>query len=525
VSPRTKRHIDNLHDTFSEDRIMSRRHPRTWQWGLVGLAALSVACGGKLDAGKCDDEQAAAPAATATADAAPRAAIPRLNTTPPIPAVSDLEHAFERASEAIAPSVVAISSVRKLDRAQRALVPFGLGGDGDPLRELFRLPQPRGELRQQGLGSIVIVSADGYVLTNNHVVDDADEIEVVLHDDRKLKGEVVGTDPHTDLAVIKVDAANLVPASLGDSDVIKVGQWVLAAGNPFGLSRTISAGIVSAVGRSNMGITDYEQFIQTDAAINPGNSGGPLIDLQGRVLGVNTAIASRGGGSNGVGFAVPVNMARRVMEQIITGGKVVRGWLGLMIGPLTPELAKSFGYTDTGGILVQDVVADGPAKQAGLQSGDIVLERDGKPVKDATAFRNEIAQAAPGTRVSLKIWRARAVRTLEVVLGELPDPDGAAGKAASPTAGLALRDPSDALRQRFDLEVDRGAVVLDVEPGSPAEAAGLRPGDVIEQIGDVPVHTAAEASKQLSAAALEKGVRLRVRRGKYGHFMILRGSK
>jgi len=497
---------------------MSRRRTGPSSWALAGLAALSFACGDSLGASECEEKPEATP--TAAASTTPPS-LPQLNTTPPIAAVSDLEHAFERASEAIAPSVVSISSVRKLGGAHRAITPFGPGGD--PLREFFfHLPQPRGELRQQGLGSGVIVSADGYVLTNNHVVDGADEIEVVLHDDRKLKGEVVGTDPQTDLAVVKVDAGGLVPASLGDSDQIKVGQWVLAAGNPFGLSRTISAGIVSAVGRSNMGITDYEQFVQTDAAINPGNSGGPLIDLQGRVLGINTAIASRGGGSNGVGFAVPVNMARRVMEQIISGGKVVRGWLGTMIGPLTPELADSFGYTDKGGILVQDVVADGPAKQAGLQSGDIIVERDGKPVKDATVFRNEIAQAAPNTRVTLKIWRAGATRTIEVTLGELPDPDGTPSKIRAADAGLELGDLSEPLRRRFDVEVERGAVVVEIKPGSPAAAAGLRPGDVIEQVDDAPVNTAAEASKLLSAAKLDEGVRLRVRRGKYGHFVVLR---
>ena len=499
---------------------MSRGHVKIRRWMLVGLAALSVACGGKLGANdKCEDTTPQAAAAATTTAAEARAPVPQLTTTPPIAAVSDLEHAFERASEAIAPSVVSISSLRTLGK-HGTVAPFF--GDDDPFREFFfRLPQPHGELRQRGLGSGVIVSADGYVLTNNHVVAGADEIEVVLHDDRKLKGEVVGTDPQTDLAVVKIAAEGLTPAAIGDSDQIKVGQWVLAAGNPFGLQRTISAGIVSAVGRSNMGITDYEQFIQTDAAINPGNSGGPLIDLQGRVLGINTAIASRGGGSNGVGFAVPANMARRVMEQIVTGGKVVRGWLGLMIGPLTPELAKSFGYAGAGGILVQDVVADGPAKQAGLQNGDIIVERDGKPVRDSSAFRNEIAQAAPGTRVSLKVWRAGANRTIEVALGQLPDPDGST-KVGPPGAGLELADPSPTLRQRFEISADSGAVVLNVEPGSPAAEAGMRPGDVIEQVGDEPVANAAEAARKLSAG-LEKGVRLRVLRGKYGHFVVLRG--
>jgi serine protease Do len=480
------------------------------RWLFAGAAGLPPACGGSCGAAECDEDgAAAAPAAEA------KAPLPEVSTTPPIAAVGDLEHAFERAAEAIAPSVVSINSVRTL-RA-RPLAPLG----DDPLRGFFFFgPRPPGGLRQQGLGSGVIVSADGYILTNNHVVDGADELEVELHDGRKLAGEVVGVDPHTDVAVIRVRADGLTPASFGDSERLKVGQWVLAAGSPFGLQRTISAGIVSAVGRANMGITDYEQFIQTDAAINPGNSGGPLIDLQGRVVGINTAIASRGGGSNGVGFAVPIAMARQVMDQIISGGKVVRGWLGMMIGPLTPELASSFGYKDDGGILVQDVLPDSPASAAGLRDGDIIRERDGAPVRDATAFRTAIAQARPGTTVSLKIWRAGKTETVAVTLGELPDDDHA--RPAVPRAGLSLGDVGPELRRRFDLAAERGAVVVAVEPGSPADQAGLRPGDVIEQIGDQAVGSAAEASKLLLPAALEKGVRVRVRRGKYGQFVILR---
>ncbi|WP_170136188.1 Do family serine endopeptidase [Nannocystis exedens] len=447
------------------------------------------------------------------------AQVPALNTTPPITGVTDLEHAFERAAEAIAPSVVSIASVRKFKRPQLQVVPFG-GLDG--LFAPHRFAPPPAELKQRGLGSGVIVSGEGYILTNNHVIEGADELEVELHDDRKLPAEVVGADPHTDIAVIRVRADGLKPASFGDSDALKVGQWVLAAGNPFGLSRTISAGIVSAVGRTSMGITDYEQFIQTDAAINPGNSGGPLIDLQGRVIGINTAIASRTGGSDGVGFAVPVNMAKQVMEQLITGGKVVRGWLGLMIGPLTPEMAESFGYTGKGGILVEDVAADGPAKQAGLKHGDIILERDGQPVTDVARFRNGIAQAAPGTRIELKIWRDRRAQTIAATLGSLPDPGTPAAGAPWSGFGLRLGDLGDALRRRFDLEAERGAVIVEVEPGSAAEAAGLRPGDVIEQVGDADVKTAAEARDKLAATDRDAAVRLRVRRGDHGQFFMLR---
>ncbi len=498
------------------------RHWRRLRWLLIGLAA-ACACEGSstlIDTGTevlmPEGPDLAVPPAT------PPATSPA--PAPPSAVALDLEHAFERASEVIAPSLVSIRSERTVTPRAVPVFPFDPFApfDEDGLFPLPRPQQPPAELRQRGLGSGVIVRADGYILTNNHVVEGADELEVVLRDDRRLPCRLVGTDPHTDIAVIKADTDGLTPAQLGDSDELRVGQWVLAAGSPFGLNQTISAGIVSAIGRANMGITDYEQFIQTDAAVNPGNSGGPLIDLQGRVVGINTAIASSGGGSNGVGFAVPVNMARQVMEQILTSGKVVRGWLGVMIGPLTPELAKSFDYQGRNGILVQDVVSDGPARSAGLRSGDIILERDGKPVRDATSFRTEIAQLPPEQRITLTLWRAGKTHTVEITLGQLPDPKDSSLHPALPRLGLELGDLNDELRRRFELEPGKGALVLTVEPGSRAEAAGLRPGDVIEQVGDEAVTTAAEASTRLAAAAPDRDVRLRIRRGKYGHFVVLR---
>jgi serine protease Do len=490
------------------------------RWVWIGLPALALACGSARGTAQFDEATSAGSAERAEGEAATEGCVEEREPgpTPPLTGVTDLEHAFERAAEAIAPSVVSIASVRTFKRPALPALPLG---DLDGFFAPRRFGPPPGDLKQTGLGSGVIVSADGYILTNNHVIAGADELEVELHDARKLTAEVVGADPHTDIAVIRVRAEGLKPASFGDSNALKIGQWVLAAGNPFGLSRTISAGIVSAVGRNAVGITDYEHFIQTDAAINPGNSGGPLIDLQGRVIGINTAIASRTGGSDGVGFAVPIDMAKQVMDQLITGGKVVRGWLGLRIGPLTPELAQSFGHTGTGGILIEDVAADGPAKQAGLKHGDIILELDGKPVTEVARFRNDIARAAPGTRVELKIWRDRQAQTIAATLGSLPQESTSAAGPPWSGFGLRLGDLGDALRRRFDVEAERGAVVVEVEPGSAAEAAGLRPGDVIEQVGDDDVTTAAEVRDKLAASDRENGVRLRIRRGKFGLFVML----
>lgn len=502
---------------------MSRRFGKFRTWLLLALAltgAGNIACGQSLGATKVEAGSASANVAEA-AEAPAKAVVPTIKTAPPIAEVTQLESAFERAASEIGPSVVSIVAVKTMKMPRVRAFPF----EGTPFEDFFfdRRPQPRGDLKQQGLGSGVIVSPEGYVLTNNHVVDGAEEIEVHLHDDRKVAAEVVGSDPHTDIAVIKIETDGLQPASLGDSEQLKPGQWVMAAGSPFGLSKSVSAGIVSAVGRGNVGITDYENFIQTDATINPGNSGGPLVDLQGRVVGINTAIASRSGGSNGIGFAVPINMARSVMEQLVSKGKVVRGWLGVMIGALTPELAESFGY-EGDGILVQDVLPDGPAKSS-LESGDIILEKDGEPVKDVPSFRTSVAQAPPGTKIALKIWRKGKTQNVDITLGELPE-----NRSGTPTTplgkiGIALGELTDEIKRQRDIKSERGAVITRVNPGSVAERAGLRPGDVIEEVAGEAVKSAADADAKLRSADLEKGVRLRVVRGKYGHFVILRARK
>jgi serine protease Do len=381
------------------------------------------------------------------------------------------------------------------------------------------------------MGSGVIVDARGYILTNNHVVADADEIKVVLSNDHELTAELVGADPKTDVAVIKVKldertkAEGLHAATIGDSDRLEVGEWVIAVGAPFGLTQTVSAGIVSAVGRGNVGIADYEDFVQTDAAINPGNSGGPLVNLDGRIVGVNTAIASQTGGNNGVGFAIPINMAKAVMDQLIQHGEVVRGYLGVYIAGLSDELASSFKYQGSGGALVQDVAPDGPGAKAGLKAGDIVIERDGKPVKDVSTFRNGISATAPGSTVALTVWRDGKKTSLKAKLEALPN-DGKAqrpgqhAQAQSGGRGLGLTDLNAELRQRLQLKDERGAVVSAVRPDSAAARAGLQPGDLITQVGSDDVKSASDAQRLIGREA-NKALRLRIVREGRGLFVML----
>jgi serine protease Do len=454
----------------------------------------------------------------------------RVATLPRPP--DDFEHAFERVAESIRPSVVSITSTRRI-RLRGLELP-------DELRDLDpRLPylwpffqgeedeRGNGTLRQQGMGSGVIVSADGFILTNHHVVAGSSQLEARLADGRELAARVVGTDPRSDLAVVRVEASGLAPVEFGDSDALKVGQWVAAFGSPFGLDQTMSCGIVSAKGRANLNITDFEDFLQTDAAINPGNSGGPLVDLGGKVVGINTAIVTRTGGYQGVGLAIPTAMARQILQRLMEDGRVVRGWLGVTIQEVTPELARSFGFSGTGGVLVADVSAGSPAAKAGLLAGDIVTALDGRPVEGVTRFRNRIADARPGTRASLSVWRKD--RSLELGVQLAAAPDGSAPAAveaeASTGFGLELADLTPALRRELALAEDlRGALVERVAPESSAEEAGLEAGDVIVQIDGTPVDDAAQTVEALRARG-STGAALRVARGGTMHWIHLAAAE
>ena len=316
-------------------------------------------------------------------------------------AIEDLQSAYKSAIAAAGPAVVSVYSTKVV-------------GEGGIMGSLFGGP---GGLRR-GLGSGFILDSAGFILTNNHVVEDADEIRVELADGREFDAEVIGTDPPTDLALVRIEGEDLTAVEVGNSDVVEVGDFVLAIGNPFGLPQTVSSGIVSAKGRANVGIVDYENFIQTDAPINPGNSGGPLIDLRGRVIGINTAIASRSGGNNGIAFAIPVNMAMDIAGKLRDQGRVARGQLGVVISDLEPDAAQRLGWKGKG-VLIQDAPDGGPAHEAGLRGGDIITRLNGGPVSDMPAFRSDIAATPPGSKVRLRVWREGIERDFEITLGEL----------------------------------------------------------------------------------------------------------
>lgn len=390
--------------------------------------------------------------------------------------------------------------------------PFGPRGFRGPQGP----PEPRGH-RGGGQGSGVIVSPDGYILTNNHVIDHAREVTVTLPDKREFKGKIVGTDPKTDLAVVKIEGQNLPTVAWGDASKLQVGEYVLAVGNPFGLNSTVTLGIVSALGRGRMGITQYEDFIQTDAAINPGNSGGALVNTKGELVGINTAIFSQTGGYQGVGFAVPTSMSKPIYESLIKNGKVVRGYLGIGIQDLNHDLAKSFGLKDAKGALVSDVREDSPADQAGLKQGDVLMSYQGTPVEDAVALQRMVTRTVVGTKVPVKVIREGHEKELTVTIGEQPDSAKIAkaetGEKDFAFAGVAVQDLDRDRAKELGITVKtQGVVVTSVEPDSGAEKAGLMPGDVIREINRQPVKSVKDFEKMSSAVKKGENVLILINR-------------
>jgi serine protease Do len=411
--------------------------------------------------------------------------------------------------EKVSAAVVNIASERVVRTRPGGVLPFFmLPGFRDFFGEDFPSQAVPRERRQQSLGSGVLVAENGIVLTNNHLVEHAGQVRVFLLDGREFRARIIGTDPKTDIAVLKIDDVKFPFARLGDSDKVRVGEFTLAIGNPFGLGQTVTAGIVSAVGRSNLGIVDYEDFIQTDAAINPGNSGGALINLSGELIGINTAIITRGSqGNQGVGFAVPSNLARVILDQIVRTGRVVRGWLGVAIQDVTPAIGEALGLRAPDGVLISEVPSGSPADRAGLQRGDVIVELNGRPVKDSRDFRLQIAQIAPGTAVRIGFLRGNDKREVRVLLGELPGeraqaPRGDSEREEAPAdrMGLVVEPISPLLRRSLSLPADlRGVVVTAADPAGRAASAGLRPGDVIREVNGRPV----ESPEQFSKAAEE----------------------
>jgi len=396
--------------------------------------------------------------------------------------LTKIDDATSEVAVSVKPAVVNISSTTTV-RMRSMRSPF----QDDPFfREFFgdsfrSFEKPR-EFKQSGMGSGVIVDKEGYILTNNHVVKDADEIKVTLSNKKVYKGKVIGTDPKTDIAVIKINDSNLPILKIGNSDQLKVGARVIAIGNPFGLNQTVTTGIISATGRADVGIADYEDFIQTDAPINPGNSGGALVNIRGELIGINTAILSSSGGYQGVGFAVPSNMAKVVMDSLIKKGKVVRGWLGVSIQPITPELAREFGLKEEKGILISDVIHNSPAEQAGLQRGDILTEFDGKEMRDPSQLKNLVANTQPGKEVVVKYVRNGKINTAKVLIKELSAEAQSSTTFENLLKGISVQDITPDIRRDLNLPPRvTGVVITNVRDDSPAGEV-LSRGDIIVEV-------------------------------------------
>ncbi|MBI3279164.1 MAG: Do family serine endopeptidase [Acidobacteria bacterium] len=444
-----------------------------------------------------------------------------------------LSSGFAPVVKAALPAVVNVSSTRVVRRS-RAGSPFGR--DGSPFDDFFdffggprgRTPMPPEERRSEGQGSGVIVNPEGYVLTNHHVVEDASQVTVTLSDRREFDAKVVGADAMTDIAVLKVDGRNLPSLRISDSSKAQAGDIVLAIGNPFGLKQTVTMGIISATGRGGLGIERYEDFIQTDAAINPGNSGGALINTSGQLLGINTAILSGTGGSVGVGFAIPANMAREVMDQLVKSGKVSRGFIGIIPQEITPSLARAFKLTQTTGVVIAQVEPDAPGAKAGLKPGDVITKLNGEPVVDVNSFRFGVARLGPGATAKLGIVRNGRELEIPVTLTELPLEPGERGPGGAPGErqrgaldGVDVEALTPQIARQLGVPAGTlGVVVTGVDAASEAAGAGLRRGDVIMEVNRQPVTSVTEFDRALGNARGQQ-VLLLVRRGEVSQFIVI----
>jgi serine protease Do len=435
---------------------------------------------------------------------------------------------FVALAKKMKPVVVNISTtqVSEAHGTQEFGNPFG---EEDPFNDFWRRffggPVPRGPQRQRSLGSGFIIDGDGSILTNNHVVENAQKIVVKLADDQEYEAKVVGRDAKTDIAVIKINAkTTLAAAPLGDSERLEVGEWVVAIGNPFGLDSTVTSGIVSAKGR-HIGQGPYDNFIQTDASINPGNSGGPLINLRGEVIGINTAIFSRSGTNIGIGFAIPVNLVKELLPQLRGKGKVTRGYLGVLIQKVTPDIAESLGMEKGYGALVANVSKDGPAEKAGVKVGDVIVEFDGKEIKDSGDLPIIVARTAVDKKVRMKVLRDKKEVALTVSVGELKEEEVAATVPEKGELGMTVQRLTPQIAESLGLEKADGVVVTAVEPGSAADEAGIRRGDVIVEIDRKPIRSLDEYKKSIAGIRKGKGVLFLVRRGESTLFLALKPQR
>ena len=450
----------------------------------------------------------------------------------------ELSSAFSTAAKAAMPAVVSI----KVEKAvQVNLMEFGSAGgfndpyglfDDDLLRRFFgdRLPpqqqSPRKHL-EQGLGSGFIISKDGYIITNNHVVGDVDTITVELKDGRKFENaKLIGTDPDSEVALIKIDGSDFPVLPMGNSEKIEIGDWVIAIGNPFGLNETVTVGVISAVGRSNVHIVAYEDFIQTDAAINPGNSGGPLINLDGQVIGINTAIFSQSGGYMGIGFAIPINMARAIEEQLKKQGRVIRGYLGILGQDITKDMADLLQLKDGQGVIVAYVEKGSPAEKDGLKSHDILLQMNGKKIESYDSLRNDIAVLPPGSKVKFMVMRDGKTSDIVVTLAERSAEAAQSKQPAAPqqlqeTLGIEVQDLTPDIAKQLGYSLGDGVIVASVVPGSPAAQAGIQPGDLIQSVNQVSVTSVEEFDQAMQKSMKNKKVLFLVKREQYSQFVVV----
>ena len=446
----------------------------------------------------------------------------------PVTSLKDLNQAFVDIAASVKPTVVTVSTEKTM--SVHGGGPFASPFGNDPFFQYFFGPhggqqqQQDQPYREQGLGSGVIVSADGRILTNNHVIADVDSIYVRTFTGDRYTAKLIGTDPKTDIAVLQINAKNQPYIEVANSDSLQVGEMVMAVGSPMSenLAYTVTQGIVSATGRSNIGLADYEDFIQTDAAINPGNSGGPLVNLDGKLVGITSAIASRTGGFEGIGFAIPSNMAVHIMQSLVSTGHVVRGWLGISIQDLTPAIAKGFGLQVTSGAVIGQVQADGPAKDAGLKAGDVIVSVDGEAIENSTQLRNNIAGTKPGKTVALGILRGNDHLNIDVKLGELPGEQASTGKGGSmdERLGFAVQTLTPQLAKQYDVESGlTGVVVTSLNQSSAAARAGLREGDLIQGVSRQEVDTREQFLSALSDVKSGEMVLLQVYRGGGGFYI------